>query len=50
LVLDTFVLSVADCESRILKSLADRKKAVRSANLLHIVNPFKGSVIRHEMI
>lgn len=50
LILDTFVLSIADCESRILKSLADRKKAVRSTNLLHIVNPFKGSVIRHEMI
>jgi adenylyl-sulfate kinase len=50
LVLDTFILSVKDCESRVLKALATRKKAVRTASLLDISNPFKGHVIRHEMV
>jgi adenylylsulfate kinase-like enzyme len=50
LVLDTFVLSVTDCESRVLKALADRKKSVRKAHIQPIANPSKGSVIRHEMV
>jgi len=50
LVLDTFVLSVLDCEARILKALADRKKSIRKSNFQQLANPYKGSVVRHEMM
>jgi adenylyl-sulfate kinase len=50
LVLDTFILSVRDCEMRIMKTLAQRRKTVRTPELMNIQYTFKDSVIRHEMV
>lgn len=50
LVLDTFILSVRDCELRILKALANRRKTVRTPELMGMQFAFKNSVIRHEMV
>ena len=50
LVLDTFILSVKDCELRIMKTLADRRKTVRTPELMALQGTFKDSVIRHEMV
>lgn len=50
LVLDTFVMSVKDCELRIMKLLADRRKTARTPELMDMQSGFKDSVIRHEMV
>lgn len=50
LVLDTFILSVKECELRIMKTLANRRKTVRTPELMAAQYAFKDSVIRHEMV
>jgi adenylylsulfate kinase len=50
MVLDTFILSVRDCELRVMKTLASRKKTVRTPELMSMQFAFQNSVIRHEMV